>query len=40
VINPRQRALLEAYATGFLCPAHLGLGDKAVYQLPPPPQIK
>lgn len=24
--NPRQRALVEALATGVLCPAHLGLG--------------
>ncbi|MDE0702357.1 MAG: hypothetical protein OXH59_01390 [Rhodospirillaceae bacterium] len=29
VENPRQRALLEAYATGRLCPAHLGLGSSA-----------
>jgi excinuclease UvrABC nuclease subunit len=28
VENPRLRALLEAYAIGCLCPAHLGLGDK------------
>ena len=26
VRNRRHRALLEAYATGQLCPAHLGLG--------------
>ena len=26
VANPRHRALLEAYATGCLCPAHIGLG--------------
>lgn len=26
VKNPRNRALLEAYATGKMCPAHLGLG--------------
>lgn len=26
VENPRHRALLEAYATGNLCPAHIGLG--------------
>jgi hypothetical protein len=38
--NPRRRALLEAYATGCLCPAHLGLGETAVYQLPPPPLLK
>ena len=24
--SPRRRALLEAYATGRLCPAHMGLG--------------
>jgi hypothetical protein len=27
VEDPRKRALLEAYATGCLCPAHLGLGQ-------------
>jgi hypothetical protein len=27
VENPRLRALLESYATGQLCPAHLGLGE-------------
>jgi hypothetical protein len=37
VRNPRRRALLEAYATGFLCPAHLGLSDKATFQLSPHP---
>jgi len=26
VENPRLRALLEAYATGTLCPKHIGLG--------------
>ena len=26
VESPRQRALLEAYAIGHLCPAHLGTG--------------
>jgi len=26
VPNPRHRALLEAYAIGRLCPAHIGLG--------------
>ena len=26
VENPRYRAFLEAYATGQLCPAHIGLG--------------
>ncbi len=26
VENPRLRALLEAYATGHLCPAHIGTG--------------
>ena len=25
--DPRERALLEALATGALCPLHLGLGD-------------
>lgn len=29
VKNPRRRALLEAYATGRLCPAHLGLDSAA-----------
>lgn len=28
VKNPRLRALLEAYATCHLCPAHLGLGSR------------
>lgn len=27
VRSPRRRALLEAYAIGHLCPAHLGLGS-------------
>jgi hypothetical protein len=27
VKEPRRRALLEAYAIGFLCPAHIGLGQ-------------
>ena len=27
VKNPRVRALLESYATGQLCPAHIGLGQ-------------
>ncbi len=27
--NRRHRALLEAYATGHLCPAHLGVGGAA-----------
>ena len=27
VASPRRRALLENYATGFLCPAHLGTGE-------------
>jgi hypothetical protein len=26
VRSDRQRALLEAYAIGFLCPAHMGTG--------------
>ena len=26
VENPRERCLLEAYAIGFLCPKHLGVG--------------
>jgi hypothetical protein len=30
VIDARERALLEAYAIGFLCPKHLGLGDKDI----------
>lgn len=30
VKNPRQRALLEAYAIGVLCPAHIGLGEEAL----------
>jgi len=25
--DPRKRALLEAYAVGVLCPAHIGLGE-------------
>jgi hypothetical protein len=29
VSNPRRRALLEAYAIGHLCPAHIGLGQLA-----------
>jgi hypothetical protein len=29
VIDPRERALLEAYAIAHLCPAHLGLGKDA-----------
>lgn len=28
VSNARTRALLEAYATGMLCPAHLGTGAR------------
>lgn len=28
VPNPRHRALLEAYAIGHLCPAHLGVGSQ------------
>jgi hypothetical protein len=28
VEDPRQRALLEAYAIGCLCPAHIGLNEK------------
>ena len=32
VENVRFRALLEAYAVGHLCPAHIGLGEKN----PPP----
>lgn len=27
VKDPRKRALLEAYAIGILCPAHIGLGE-------------
>ena len=27
--NARRRALLEAYAVGNLCPAHLGLGENS-----------
>ena len=27
IADSRQRALLEAYAIGMLCPAHLGLGE-------------
>jgi hypothetical protein len=34
VENQRRRALLEAYAIGYLCPAHIGLG------LPPLSQSK
>jgi hypothetical protein len=30
VESPRLRALLEAYATGMLCPAHLGLDEAVV----------
>ena len=29
VENPRLRALLEAYATGCLCPVHIGTGQHA-----------
>ncbi|WP_375204513.1 GIY-YIG nuclease family protein [Hyphococcus sp.] len=29
VKNARQRALLEAYAIGVLCPKHIGLGDES-----------
>lgn len=29
VADPRERALLEAYAIARLCPAHLGLGEDA-----------
>ena len=29
VPDPRRRALLEAYATGHLCPKHLGVGEVA-----------
>jgi hypothetical protein len=36
VKNPRHRALLEYYATGCLCPAHLGLGEVAIYRLDMP----
>jgi hypothetical protein len=28
VTNDRRRALLEAYATAHLCPAHIGLGNQ------------
>ena len=28
VVNPRRRALLEAFATGRLCPTHIGLGKR------------
>jgi hypothetical protein len=38
VKNPRRRALLEAYATGCLCPAHLGLGKIAIYRASPLPR--
>ena len=27
VSDPRLRAFLEAYAIGYLCPAHIGLGE-------------
>jgi len=27
VTDPRQRALVECYAAGVLCPAHLGVGQ-------------
>ncbi len=27
VPNARERALLEAYTTGLLCPAHIGIGE-------------
>jgi len=27
IANPRLRALVEAYATGVLCPRHIGTGD-------------
>jgi hypothetical protein len=29
VSNPRQRALLEAYSIGVLCPKHIGHGSKS-----------
>ncbi len=31
VKKPRERALLEAYATGFLCPKQIGLAHKDVW---------
>ena len=34
VEDARERALLEAYAIGCLCPAHLGLGEKDVTPIP------
>jgi hypothetical protein len=30
VKRPRRRALLEAYTTGCLCPAHLGVGETVI----------
>jgi hypothetical protein len=27
ILDPRERALVEALAVGTLCPLHLGLGD-------------
>jgi excinuclease UvrABC nuclease subunit len=30
VEDPRRRALLEAYAIGCLCPAHIGLNEKVL----------
>jgi hypothetical protein len=27
VTSARQRALVEAYATGYFCPAHIGTGE-------------
>ncbi len=30
VEDPRRRALLEAYAIGCLCPAHIGLNERAL----------
>jgi hypothetical protein len=30
VSKPRLRALLEAYVTGRLCPAHIGTGEKRI----------
>ena len=35
VNDPRLRALLEAFAIGYLCPAHIGTGDKVAMFLPP-----
>jgi hypothetical protein len=29
IANPRLRALVEAYATGILCPRHIGTGESA-----------